>query len=64
MTISVVAALKSEISSWLVFWDGLIGNLQFGCLLEQASALLLRMHNIYANVQLVEGGMERDTFQP
>ena len=33
-----------------------------GCLLEQASALLLRMRNLYTNVQLAEASVERDTF--
>ncbi len=34
-----------------------------GCLLEQASALLLRMRNLYTNVRLAESRVERDTFQ-
>ena len=35
-----------------------------GCLLEQPSTLLLRMRNIYANVQLLESGTKRDTSRP
>lgn len=34
-----------------------------GCLLEQASALLLRMRNLYTNVRLAESRVEHDTFQ-
>lgn len=35
-----------------------------GCLLEQASVLILRMRNLHANVRLVEDGAQCDAFRP